>query len=106
MSIKTTWVGDCKSKEITVSDGFIPEGYRVYPPSVNMYAETVGRVIAAGEGGVPLPVESTKSVCRDSLDRFIATLAELAELERAVDVEFFPGAPRHTPRRRFGEAAE
>ena len=29
-----------------MSDGIIPEGYRVYPPSVNMYTETVGRMIA------------------------------------------------------------
>ena len=33
-----------------------------------------------------------------------ANLDAIAELERAVDVEFFPGAPRHTPRRRLGEA--
>ena len=62
--------------------------------------------VELGEGGVPLPVGSAESVCRDSLDRFIAALADLAERERGVDAEFFPVAPRHTPRHRRGEAAK
>ena len=51
-----------------------------------------------------LLVEPTESESRDSLDRFIAALAGLAE--RARDAKFFHEAPRPTPRRLLDETAE
>ncbi len=58
-----------------MSDGIIPEGYRVYPPKVNMYAETVGRVIAGGEGARPALVWADSSLTYDALDTEVGRVA-------------------------------
>ena len=50
-----------------------------------------------------LLVEPTESESKDSLDRFIATLAALAGRAKSGDAAFFHEAPRHTPRRRLDE---
>ena len=44
-----------------------------------------------------------RSGSKDNLDRFIATLRDLAAAARQGDVERFTGAPRHAPRRRLDE---
>ena len=58
-----------------MSDGIIPEGYRVYPPRVNMYAETVGRVIAGGDGARPALVWADGSLTYDALDAEVGRVA-------------------------------
>ena len=58
-----------------MSDGIVPEGYRVYPPRVNMYAETVGRSIAAGKGARPALVWDGGQLTYDELDAQVARAA-------------------------------
>ena len=58
-----------------MSGGVVPEGYRVYPPRVNMYAETVGRSIAAGCGAMPALVWDGGALTYDALDRAVGRVA-------------------------------
>ncbi len=58
-----------------MNGGVVPEGYRVYPPRVNMYAETVGRAIAAGCGGLPALVWDGGALTYDELDRAVGRVA-------------------------------
>ncbi len=58
-----------------MSGGAVPEGYRVYPPQVNMYAETVGRAIAAGCGTRPALVWDGGALTYDELDRTVGRVA-------------------------------
>jgi glycine dehydrogenase subunit 2 len=48
-------------------------------------------------------IEPTESESKQSLDRFIASLAGLAQAAKAGDVERFKAAPRFAPRRRLDE---
>jgi glycine dehydrogenase subunit 2 len=48
-------------------------------------------------------IEPTESESKDNLDRFIATLRDLAAAARQGDVARFTGAPRYAPRRRLDE---
>jgi len=50
-------------------------------------------------------IEPTESESRESLDRFIATLSDLAERAKSGDASHFTAAPRLTPRRRLDETA-
>ena len=58
-----------------MSGGIVPEGYRVYPPRVNMYAETLGRAIAAGHGGLPALIWDGGGLSYDALDREVGRIA-------------------------------
>ena len=58
-----------------MSDGIVPEGYRVYPPRVNMYAETIGRSIAAGHGGLPALIWDGGALSYDALDLEVGRVA-------------------------------
>ena len=58
-----------------MSGGVVPEGYRVYPPRVNMYAETVGRAIAAGCGALPALVWDGGALSYGELDRKVGRVA-------------------------------
>ena len=58
-----------------MSGGVVPEGYRVYPPRVNMYVETVGRAIAAGCGELPALVWDGGALSYDELDREVGRVA-------------------------------
>jgi glycine dehydrogenase subunit 2 len=48
-------------------------------------------------------IEPTESESKDNLDRFVATLRDLAAAARQGDVERFTDAPRYAPRRRLDE---
>ena len=61
--------------EVRMSGGVVPEGYRAYPPRVNMYAETVGRAIAAGCGALPALVCDGGTLTYDELDRTAGRVA-------------------------------
>jgi glycine dehydrogenase subunit 2 len=50
-------------------------------------------------------IEPTESESKESVDLFIATLADLARRAKAGDAEHFTAAPRLTPRRRLDETA-
>jgi glycine dehydrogenase subunit 2 len=52
-----------------------------------------------------LLVEPTETESRDSLDRFIETMAALAARAKKGDAEFFHAAPRRAPRARLDETA-
>jgi glycine dehydrogenase subunit 2 len=52
-----------------------------------------------------LLVEPTETESKDSLDRFIAVMKELAHAAKSGDAERFRNAPRHAPRRRLDETA-
>jgi glycine dehydrogenase subunit 2 len=50
-----------------------------------------------------LLVEPTENESRESLDRFIAAMRELAARAARRDAEFFQSAPHRAPRRRLDE---
>jgi acyl-coenzyme A synthetase/AMP-(fatty) acid ligase len=50
-------------------------GFRVYPPRVNMYAETVARQIAAGRGQSPAMIWDSGALTYEALDAEIARAA-------------------------------
>ncbi len=52
-----------------------------------------------------LLVEPTENESKESLDRFIASMRELAKRARAGDKAFFEAAPHFAPRRRLDEVA-
>ena len=58
-----------------MTDGLVPEGYRVYPPKVNMYRETVERSLAAGNGDHPALVWDGGALSYRALDEEVARAA-------------------------------
>ena len=58
-----------------MSGGIVPEGYRVYPPRVNMYAQTVTRSIAAGGGTDAALIWDGGALSYDGLDEVVGRVA-------------------------------
>jgi glycine dehydrogenase subunit 2 len=86
-----TWLKDTGVTTLDFAKAMIDEGYH----PMTMYFPLVVH-------GAML-IEPTESESRQSLDRFIFALRELAKAAKAGDTERFTGAPYHAPRRRLDE---
>ena len=58
-----------------MTEGIVPEGYRVFSPRVNMYAETIERSIAAGCGARAALLWDGGTLSYDELDRTVGCIA-------------------------------
>jgi acyl-coenzyme A synthetase/AMP-(fatty) acid ligase len=58
-----------------MSGGSVPSGYRVFPPKVNMYAETVGRSLSLGHGEKPALVWDSGMLTYSALDHEVARVS-------------------------------
>jgi glycine dehydrogenase subunit 2 len=86
-----TWLKDTGVTTLDFAKAMIDEGYH----PMTMYFPLVVH-------GAML-IEPTESESRQSLDRFVFALRELAKAAKAGDTERFTGAPYHAPRRRLDE---